>query len=372
MGYWLWKYFKSLKAFDSDAQTEVFDLPKMGIISNLLVEIQATAGSTNIDVFMADAITKIEVIGNGSTVIQSLSGRQVQASAARDDHQLPPDKEYSPSGTCWGYFDIRFGRYPGDPKYALDCSKWASLELKITYALAAGATIGTTGFTTATGKIGITGLFSPDGAGLNPVGYIKKEQKKIYTSSANGSADLELPTDFPFRRIMMETQTRLGSVYGGFTNITVNINNGARKPIDNMLGGDLLLLDQALMGNPVFIHRKRYYLAAAINHLSTPVGWAVSAFIAEYVGTAHYLTALDPNDVGAQCGSVTSGGVVVLGYCPWRTLAIDLEAQTKKDGRDAMIDAWGYDQKADIHLEHIQSTASLAEAVVLEQYATSP
>jgi hypothetical protein len=370
MGFWLWRYFQSLKAFASDAQTEVFNLPKTGIISNLLIEIQAKSGSTNFDNFVADVITKIEVIGNGSTVIQSLSGRQLQASAARDDGQMPPDKEYSPSGTCWGYFDIRFGRYPGDQKYALDCSKWASVELKVTYALTAGGTIDTTGFTAASGKIGITGLYSPDGAGLNPVGYIKKEQKKTYTSSASGSEDLELPTDYPFRRIMMETQTKLSSVYGGFAYVTVNINSGARKPIDNMSGGDLIILDQALLKNAIFIHRKRYYLTAAINYLSGPIGWIVSAFIAEYVGTAHYLTGLDPNQVYAQCGSITSGGVVMLGYAPWRTLAIDLEKQSGKDGREAMLDAWGYDQKADIHLEHTQSTASLAEAVVLEQYAT--
>lgn len=370
MGFWLWKYFRSIKAFASDAQTEVFDLPKKGIISNLLIEIQAKSGSTNIDVFVHDIITKVEVIGNGSTVIQSLSGRQIQASQARDDHQLPMDKEYSPSGTCWGYFDIRFGRYPGDPKYALDCSKWDSLELKVTYAVAAGATIDTTGFTAASGKIGITGLYSPDGAGLSPVGYIKKEQKKTYTSSALGSEDLELPTDFPFRRIILETATRLSSVYGGFAYVTVNVNNGARKPIDNMSGGDLMIIDSALMKNAMFIHRKRYYLLAAINYLSTPVGWAVSAFIAEYVGTAHYLTGLDPDKVFAQCGSVTSGGVVVLGYAPLRTMAIDLEKQSGKDGVDAMMDVWGFDQEANIHLEHTQSTASLALNVVLEQYAT--
>lgn len=370
MGFWLWKYFISKRNFASDSQTEVFDLPKKGIISDIILEIQALSGSTNIDVYLADAITKVEVIGNGSTVIQSLSGREIQASAARDDGMLPPDKEYSPSGTCWGYFPIRFGRYPGDQKYALDCSKWDSLELKITYALAAGATIGTTGFTTATGNMTAYGLYSPDGAGLTPVGYIKKELKKLYTSSANGSEDLEMPTDFPFRRIMLETTTRLASVYGGFYQITLDINNGARKPIDNMFGSDLLIIDQALQKNPVFIHRKRYYLLAAINYLSTPVGWALSAFIAEYVGTAHYLTGLDPNQIYAQCGSVTSGGVTVLGYCPWRTLAIDLEKQSGKDGVDAMTDVWGFDQKSGIHLLHTQSTASLAEAVILEQYAT--
>lgn len=370
MGFWLWRYFKSLKAFDSDTQTEVFDLPKRGILSNLLIEIQALSGSVNVDVFVADIISKIEVIGNGSTVIQSLSGRQIQASAARDDGQMPPDKEYSPSGTCWGYFDIRFGRFVGDQKYALDCSKWASLELKITYALAAGGTIGTTGFTTATGKIGITGLYSPDGAGLNPVGFIKKEQKKTYTSSASGSEDLELPTDFPFRRLMLEQKTRLYYPHQGFQYVTININNGARKPIDNILGDDLMILDNTLQKNCIFSHMKRYYLASGVNSISCPIGWAIMANEWRASGGTVEGQGLDPNEVVVGTSAIASANISIDGYLPWRTLAIDLEKQTAKDGHDAMTDAWGYDEKADIHLQFTEQTASLALAIILEQYAT--
>lgn len=370
MGFWLWRQFKSLKAFDSDAQTEVFDLPRKGIISNLLIEIQALSGSTNIDLWIADAISKIEVIGNGSTVIQSLSGRQVQASASRDDLALPPNKEYSPSGTCWGYFDIRFGRYPGDPLYALDLSRWDSVELKVTYNLAATGTLGTTGFTTATGKISITGLYSPDGAGMAPQGYLKKEQKKTYTTAASGVEDLDLPTDFPFRRIILEVATILKYTYQGFQYVTVNINSGARKPIDNMLGNDLMILDNALLKNALFNSQKRYYLASGNNSLQGQVGWAASAYIGGYVGTAPIIAGLDPNEVIASTSGVTSGHVNIVGYSPLRTLAIDLEKQSGKHGVEAMMDAWGFDQTAQIQLSHTQQVASLTNNVVLEQYAT--
>lgn len=370
MGFWLWKYFKSQKSFDSDAQTEVFDLPKKGIISNLIIETYAISGSTKANIMSQDIISKVEVIGNGSTVIQSLSGKEIQASQAWDDGQLSVDKEMSPSGGCYGYFDIRFGRYPGDQKYALDCSKWDSLELKITYNLAAGGTLGTTGYTTATGKLTIYGLYSPDGAGLSPVGYLKKAQKKIYTTSAGGSQDLELPTDYPFRRLILLITTNGYLPYQAFQYVTININNGARKPIDNMMGNDLMNIDQNMRGNPLFAHIARYYLTSGLNYIWSRIGWIRSgnAFRLESTLLGNEI---NPTYVQVTAGANCAGHVDAYGLLPEKSLCIDLEKWSGgKDGHEAMMDVFGFDEKADIHLEHTQQTASIASQVVLEQYAT--
>ncbi|MBA7579912.1 hypothetical protein ES708_21793 [subsurface metagenome] len=373
MGFWLWKYFRSLKSFATDAQTEVFPLPKRGMISNLLLEIQALSGTANIDNFLANVLTKVEVIGNGSTVIQSLDGRQIQASAAYDDGKMPPDKEMSPSGTCFGYFDIRFGRYPGDELYALDCSKWDSLELKITYDMNATGTMTSTGFATTTGKLSITGLYSPDGAGLSPVGYLKKEEKRVYASAAGGTEDLPLPSDYPFRRLLLFAETKLKWPYRAFQYVTININSGARRPIDNMLGNDLMIFDLAMRGNPLWYHWKRYYLAANHNTISPPIRWAADGSVGYIGGGATVvLTSFDPNHIRATASAATTASIGVRGYAPWGALAIDLEAQTKKHGLEAMMDAWGFDQTADIHFEHTQQEAGIAESIVLEQYATQP
>lgn len=373
MGFWLWKYFQSLKSFTTDAQTEVFNLPRKGVISNIILEIQATSGTANIDNFLANAISKVEVVGNGSAVIQSLDGRQIQASAAYDDGKMPPDKELSPSGTCFGYFDIRFGRYPGDTKYALVCPDWSSLELKITYDLNATGAMASTGFKTTTGKLAMYGLYSPDGAGLSPVGYLKKAEKKVYTSAVSGVEDLELPTDYPFRRLLLFAETKGKWVYRAFQYITISINDGARKPIDNMLGNDLMIFDLSLRNNRPWHHWKRYYLAADHNDVYPPIRWMADGYVGLILGGATVvLTAFDPNYIRATASAITSAVISVDGYAPWGALAIDLEAQSKKDGVEAMMDSWGYDQTADIHLLHTQQEASIAESIVLEQYATPP
>lgn len=345
-------------------------MPKKGILSDIMMEFYAVAGSVNVDVYLADAVTKVEVIGNGSTVIQSLTGEQIQASMSYDDGKMPPDKERSPSGGCYGYFDIRFGRFPGDTKYALDCSRWDSLELKVTYATAAGATLGTTGFTTTTVDIALYGLYSPDGVGLSPVGYIKKEQKKTYSTTAGTEEDLALPTDFPFRRLLLCMTTHAYPTYNGFSYVTIDINNGARKPIDNMLGRHLMNFDLGLRGNPLFCHSKHYYNSTAQTDIHPPLGWVLAANPVSQTGTVNGSTTVEINRVAVQHSVAGALEVEIYGWCPHRAMAIDLEKWTGKDGKDAMLDAWGFDQEADVHLKHTEGVSSLAEAVVLEQYAT--
>jgi len=374
MGFWLHKVFLAARNLGTfDAGTDVFNLPRVGVISNLLLELYAKSGSENEDIYLADVISKVEVIGNGSTVIQSLDGKQIQASQAYDDGKWSMDKELAPSGGCYGYFDIRFGRFVGDQKYALDCSKWASLELKITYNLVAGGAIGTTGFTTSIGTFRITGLFSPDGAGLAPIGFIKKAEKKTYTTSADGSADLELPTDYPFRRLLLFQETKAHYIHEGFRYVTINVNDGARKPIDNLGGEELMRLQGAIAGNPLFRHWKRYTCLSASVSYNPPIRWIANAIVSKMgAGAIAALEVIENVGVTLVSQANLPAVIEVSGYLPWGGLAIDLEKQSGKDGVEAMLDCWGYDQSADIHLEHTQWTADLALSVVLEQYASHP
>jgi len=369
MGFWLWKPFKSQKSFDSDAGTEVFDLPDRGIISNLLLESYALSGTQKVSIMSQDIFSKIEIIGNGSTVIQSLTGTQVQASQARDDGRLSEDKELVPSGGCYGYFDLRLGRFVGDQLYALECSKWDSLELKVTYDLAAGGTKGTTGYTTGTGKLKVHGLYSPDGVGLSPLGYLKKEQKKVYTTTASGTEELELPDDYPYRRLLLCHKTNGYTMNDPFRYITLDINNGARKPIDNMDGEDEMALERALEKNIMYHQLVEIYLAGA-DYLYPRLGFVIGgAYFSE-------TTTLVGGDIGiadvhVHAGGVGEGYVHAFGFWPERTMDIDFEKWSGgKHGRDAMLDCLGYDEKAAIVLKFTEWHAGVAAQVVLEQYAT--
>lgn len=375
MGFWRTHYFLSERAFASDGQVEVFDLPSRGVISDLLIELRATSGSSNGNLLLSDILTKVEIIGNGSTVIKSYSGRQIQAIMAYDDGRFPMDKEYSPSGTCWGYFDVRFGRFIGDQKYALDCSKWQSLELKLTYALTATGTIDTTGFTASSGKWTIVGRYAPVGGDIAPVGYIKSEEKKTYTSAADTTYDLNLPADYPYRRLMLFQGTVGTDAQHGFQYVTIDVNEGSKKPLDRLAGSDMRVW-QAMLADGDLYWVKRYYLAAVETWTTfysplryirqvQPVGGAVAQ--------AAYVNQLDPHRFSVR-GTGSGAGwiqVGVTGLCPHGCLNIDLEKMSGgKDGQDAMLDAWGATEKDDIDLRFVAGRASLALSILLEQYVT--
>lgn len=367
MGFWKTHYFISQRNLLSTAQTEVFDLPKGGIISDLMLEFVFHAGSTNTDIYVADAISKVEIIGNGSTVIKSYDGRQIQTIMAYDDLVMPPDKEYSPDGGCFGYFDIRFGRFPGDEKYALDCSMWSSLELKITYDLAAGGTISTTGFATTPLYFTVLGLYAPVGTSLSPVGLIKSEEKKTYTTSAGGTEDLSLPSDFPYRRLLLFTETHAKYPNSAFAYTTININEGAKKPLDRLEGDDFIHWQSMLLKGGNFRHTKRYYVVSGTLNIHPPIGFIRNAYFMPYKGSGPAV--IDPNVLQLTCVATGWEQVTIEGLCPWRSLVIDLERQSGKDGQEAMKACWDATEKDDINLEIEEGLADIAISIVLEQYA---
>lgn len=372
MGLWRTHYLIPQRAFASNAQTEVFDLPLVGILSDIILKIRATSGSTNADIFVADMLSKIEVIGDGSTVIKSFTGKECQALAAYNDGRWPPDKELSPSGTCFGYFPIYFGRYSGDQMYALDCSRWNSLQLRLTYAIAAGGAAGSTGFTDDSGYICAWGHYAPVGAGFTPTGYIKSEEKRTWTSAAATTYDFDLARDYPYRKLMLVLNTLGAYMEHAFKYTTINVNQGAVKPLDRFDSDDFLVEMGLQFG--LFQHTKRYYQADADAQAVryTPIGWkaqVLSSGLSNY-GPPRY-GQLDNHQIQIAGDSANAGDVQItaIGYGPHRCFMIDLEKLSGGlTGAAAMLTAWNARHTDDIDLEIYATRADYSCAYVLEQY----
>jgi len=373
MGLWRTHYLIPERSFASNAQTEVFDLPLVGILSDIMLELYCQTGDANADIFLADILTKIEVIGDGSTVIKSFTGKECQALAAYNDGRMPPDKEYSPSGGCWGYFPIYFGRYPGDQIYALNCGNWNSLQLRLTYDLAAGGTISTTGFLAGSGKWTAWGHYAPVAAGFAPKGYIKSEEKHVWTTVAQTNYDFDLARDYPYRRLMLALNTINAHVRHAFNKVTINVNQGAIKPIDRFDGDDLV--HEMALQFGMFQHTKRYYqaLAGTQTWFFTPIRWKVN--INAIGGSTYgYVKTIANDPKGFQL--VGSGGAVAAhaqitayGYCPHGCVIFDLEKLSGGlTGAAAMQTAWNARHTDDIDLEIYAYYANYSCAYVLEQY----
>lgn len=118
-------------------QTYRIDLPLTGFLSSILLKLSApcTSGATLADPLwrLRDHFGTVELIGNGSTIIKS-------ADLVHHDYlswlrgKVPRTYQWRnyATNTQFEYVLINLGRYPGDPEFGLDLSKWDNVELRVT------------------------------------------------------------------------------------------------------------------------------------------------------------------------------------------------------------------------------------------------
>jgi len=113
------------------------DLPKDGLLGGIQFHVR---GTPVIDSMLAtekwrmlDFISKVEVIGDGTTVIKSITGPMAHYLAWLDGGGANPDKAFNyGTSTFRCHLMLNFGRRLFDPYYGLDLSKFKSVEVKIT------------------------------------------------------------------------------------------------------------------------------------------------------------------------------------------------------------------------------------------------
>jgi len=77
--YWQREYTKKNVTLSDDTQEYTVELPETGLISAIDIQMRATNGSTsNKDNPIDYTIKKVEVVGDGSTELASLEGRELR------------------------------------------------------------------------------------------------------------------------------------------------------------------------------------------------------------------------------------------------------------------------------------------------------
>ena len=135
------------RAFAGLSGIDTVDLPNEGILSGIAIRVWGTCGNSaaDPDVWLHDRLTRVEVVVNGSQVVKSYSGEQLQAMMLyKKTPLLGHDLKNMNNASCWETFYINFGRHYHDTEYALDLSKVKDPELRFTYNFAATATHGWT------------------------------------------------------------------------------------------------------------------------------------------------------------------------------------------------------------------------------------
>lgn len=178
------------------------DFPGNGLLGSLLLRMSVAGVS---GAFAAaekwrilDFISKIEIVGDGTEVIKSLTGESLAACMFFDQGIANADYWHSyATGTKWCHLLLNFGRKLFDPEFGLDLSRWSNVEIKITNDASAtyfGASIG----------LSVLQYFLRDAGAGGFRGYLRTEEWRKWTTVAGEVKYLEIPKELPVRRILMQ------------------------------------------------------------------------------------------------------------------------------------------------------------------------
>lgn len=190
------RYLLNREVQPTDAATRTVELARAGFVSGIMLRIECTNGATSGQERIREAIDRVEVIADGSDVLFSLEGRELERwqyvwqkrrASQLLTQRLSVAQELS--------LLIPFGRFLGDPLLNLDLGRYQRVELSVEFS----PTISGTTFTTATFTISAIEYSWP--SGLIPSGrrgFLRTRQVRAFTSVASGEEVFELDRRYPY------------------------------------------------------------------------------------------------------------------------------------------------------------------------------
>jgi len=230
MAEWNFEYITKEETQSSDSQTYIKELPRNGVISYLDIKFEATNGATsNKDSYIQDVVSKIEVVANGSEVLFSATPREIIRLQWLKEGKYPPGKMSEEGGVVqYQHFKIPFGRRDGDEEYGLDLAKYNTVDVRITYNLAAVNSVGSTGFVSGSAKITIAALRAREAGKPTVKGLISTRELKTFTTAASGDETVELPIGKKYVGLLVYCREDAVADGTDITKVKIDIDKGTR------------------------------------------------------------------------------------------------------------------------------------------------
>jgi len=211
----------------SSAKTKTIDITMRDVISRIVIRMKAKNGADRavIAAHPAKLVSKIELV-DGSNVLYSLSGYEAQA-LNYYDQLVTPDTEIIDGNDDWQHavFMIDFGRFLYDMKLAFDPRKFTNPQLKITHdyqAIDDGA---------VEGKLLVKAHIF-DEKEVTPEGFLMMKQVQTYESAADAYEYIDLPTDYPIRKLLIRAYLEDKSVESEISEFKLSEDNDKRIPLN--------------------------------------------------------------------------------------------------------------------------------------------
>jgi hypothetical protein len=234
------------------------DLPETGILNMLDLQVAYTKAVSD-DRALPDweAVTKVEVLVDGSTVVKSLSGPQIRALVWYNGGP------FTGTGWFWGNggstdsytgLPLYFGRNAQDTKCGLDLSQYSNPQVKITYDTSQTSINGLTfdATTTPSFKYNIAAKIF-DGA---PAGFMNKYVQSLqldsYTVAASTEHPVQIPRGYDLKGLMIEAKY-LNVGWNSLVNhVKLDFDNGSWVPLD-IDHENLMSLNKHWFPDPVIV-----------------------------------------------------------------------------------------------------------------------
>lgn len=189
------RFLENEAAQSSDNTTYTLNLPDSGTLSALMLKIRATNGSTdNKNNAIKDTITRVELLGNGSFVIFSMTGEELDRFSWFHNKRRPVELlSEDVSAVQFQTFIMPFGRTIGDKSFGLDLAKFRNVQLRIQYNLANVNAVGNNGFITGSFNVTVIEYRYPSSDGVSPQGFRRLREFVIPTDAASGTNRYEIP-----------------------------------------------------------------------------------------------------------------------------------------------------------------------------------
>jgi hypothetical protein len=188
--------------------TETLDFKIKDVISRLQIQLKATNGDSTPDGHPSLMVKQIDIV-DGSDVLWSLTGEEAYAVDWYQTGRVPNSLiSYIAATQSLATININFGRWIWDSDLAFDPTRFKNPQLKISYDYALG------GSSSSSATLAVAADCFND-LKPSPMGWLMTKEYYKYTPSANAYQNIDMPTDYPIRQLMLQGH------YGGITPASV-------------------------------------------------------------------------------------------------------------------------------------------------------
>lgn len=212
--------------------TKIIDVALDDIVSSFLLIWKTTIATASIMLApLTSCISKIEII-DGSDVLFSLSGAEAQALAYYNTGASPFNNiSLTATDETICLIPILFGRFIGDDQLAFKPSNFRNPQLRITWDEDASNT------SVVVNELSVRAMVF-DQKAVSPVGFLMSKEIKSFVPAANSNEYTDLPTDYPYRLMMLQSNSTTLDPFTPIGSIKLSEEHDKKIPFD-MTGMEL-------------------------------------------------------------------------------------------------------------------------------------